>query len=348
MKKINKKSLILIFLILPGLSSNSQDKPVVISNKVGAEIDVKENEKFNLFPLWENFNSAVFYKTNDSGYYVKIKRTEDGKSLKDTIVDLSERNIFNFAYRIEYADELSQGYMPPEGKYTLDTANNMFKVTISGTYRDLFPFVKPGKKLPLLDPFFGFGISYSYAFVDLSPVASFFRNVEGYFQKQGYNVPSNNTDFNTHHMYMFNCNFRLFKTLSLEVEAGKSPGDIDLWYAGMYFNYIHKFKNLRWFRPQIAAGLASYSYYTEHKYGTIIDPENGGVLDKIVCRGGGRGFILKMGLDIGIETGQTIPIALNVSLSRSFFPEITNSMYGYMTRVNFSSFRFSTGMRIYI
>ncbi|MGA2668952.1 MAG: hypothetical protein ABSF32_08545 [Ignavibacteria bacterium] len=348
MKKINKSSLILLLLILSIHITNSQDKTVIISNKVGAEIDKKENEQYNLFTYLENFYSAVFYRTDKDKYYMKVRTIDDNKSVKDTIINLSERNIFNFAYRVENAHDINRGYMPPEGKYTLDTMNNMLKVTISGIYPDLFPFVKPGKKLPLVDPSFGFGISYSYAFVDLSPVASFFRNVENYYQQQGYGVPSNNLNFSSHHMYLFYFDVALYKTLNIEIEAGKSPGDVDLWYAGMYLGYTQKFKNLRWLRPQIAAGYGGFSYHTEYSYGTIVDPQYGGVLDKIISGGGSTGFMIKAGLDIAVTSEQTSPIAFNISVSRSFFPDISNNTYGYMTKVNLSSYRFSAGLRIYL
>lgn len=347
MKKIIKNSTILLLFILFAHTSSSQDKPVILSNKLGAEIDIKENEEYKLFTYIENFNSAVFYKTNDGKYYAKVRTVDDNKTVKDTIINFSEKNIYNIAYRIEHAKDVSNGYMPPEGKYTLDTVNNTLKVTFGGKYSDLFPFVKPGKKLPLSDPSFGCGLSYSYVFVDLSPVASYFKNVENYFQQQGYGVPSNNLNFSPHHMYLFYCGIPLYRTLDIEIEAGKSPGDVDFWYAGMYLGYTHKFKNLRWFRPQIAVGWGGYSYSTEYSYGVIVDPEHSGTLDKITSEGGSTGFIIKAGVDFALVTAQTTPMALNISLSRTFFPEITNSDYGYETKLNFSSFRLSAGFRIY-
>ena len=229
----------------------------------------------------------------------------------------------------------------------IDTVKSTLKVITSRKYSDLFAFVKPGKELPLSDPSFGFGISYSYAYVDLSPVASYFTNVENYFRQQGYGVPANNMKFSSYHMYILYCDVPLYKTLGVEIEAGKSPGDVDLWYAGMYLGYTQKFKNLKWLRPQIAVGWGAYSYSTEYSYGVIVDPEHSGRLDRITSEGGSSGFVIKAGIDFALVTGQSAPLALNISLSRTFFPEITNITYGYETKLNLSSYRFSTGFRVY-
>lgn len=213
---------------------------------------------------------------------------------------------------------------------------------------DLLPFVKRGHKPPIVDPRFSFGLSYSYADVDMKPIESFFAIVENNFIGQGYKVPRNNINFSAHSMYLFNFYVRLFNTFGSEFEVANSPNDVNIDYAGAYIDYYLKFADIRWFRPHFAIGWGSYSFNTEHSYGDVqVDP-NGGMLDKIVSKGSSNGIMLKVGSEFGLVGEHSMPIALNLSLSRSFLPEITNDFYGYKTIVDLSSFRFSAGLRVFL
>lgn len=63
---------------------------VIISEKVGEQIEFEEREKYNLFPGIQGFESAVLYKTPDNKYFFKIdyvdNATGEKKILRSPII----------------------------------------------------------------------------------------------------------------------------------------------------------------------------------------------------------------------------------------------------------------------
>ncbi len=75
--------------IIPGYSqvSDADLHPIIISDKVGETIDTLERKQFNLFPIVEDYESAIVYPIGKddpeykSGYVVEITKT-DGKKYR--------------------------------------------------------------------------------------------------------------------------------------------------------------------------------------------------------------------------------------------------------------------------
>ncbi|MFQ5603336.1 MAG: hypothetical protein ACE5HS_08725 [bacterium] len=60
-------------------------EPQVIHELVGDKIDKAEREKYQLFSSVENFQSAIFYKSDSSTFVLQLETFEDGKTHQQTI-----------------------------------------------------------------------------------------------------------------------------------------------------------------------------------------------------------------------------------------------------------------------
>ena len=75
---------------------------VIISERIGEEIDKNEREEFELFPNIKGFQSAVLLKSPDNRYVFRITSLDEqtGK-LKNERVKMSEESIDNIRYQID-------------------------------------------------------------------------------------------------------------------------------------------------------------------------------------------------------------------------------------------------------
>ena len=326
----------------------SQDKLVIISKKVGEEINHKESERYNLFRKYRDLRSIAFYCTAEGKYYARIIYTTSDKKAKDTIIKLSEKSIFKAALQVEFYEDIRKGFYPKNPIYSLDTLDNKYYVRISNVYDDVLPFIESKRKL-IPNPSTGFDISFSYVSLDLSPVESFFEDAENSFRREGWNIPKNNLNFNVSAMYTLNLYIRIYKTFGIEIETGKSIGpDVEFWYSAGFLRYSFDIENLPVIRPYVSVGIGKHSYFTEATYNNAIVSSGGAYLEKITSEGGKVGYFLKTGLEAWAPTeGGYFPICLNAFAAYSYIPEIISTDYGYTTKVKLGGFRFGAGLRIY-
>ena len=327
----------------------SQDSPVIISKKVGEEINPSESVRYNLFRKYQDFRSAAFYRTDEGKFYARIIYQTSDKNTKDTIIELSKRSLFNTALRIEFYKDISEGIHPKNPKFSLDTLDNKYIVKISNVYEDVLPFVDPNRKLRIPNPSSGLGISFSYVSLDLSSVETFFEEAENSFRKDGWSIPKNNLNFNVSKMYTLNLYIRIYETLGIEIETGKSISpDVEFWYSAGFLRYGFDFEKLPFIRPYVAAGIGKHSYFVEKTYNATVS-SSGAYLEKISSAGGKVGYFLKTGFEAWVPTeGGYFPICLSAFTIYSYMPEINSSYYGYTTKVNLGGFRFGAGLRIYL
>ena len=348
MRHTMKISISLLLLFITAEFSISQDKPVILSEKVGDILDSQEGEKYDLFRNYQNFKSAFFYRSSEGKYYVKIIYQTSDKNTKDTIIELSEKKIFNTALRIEFYKDISEGIYPKNPKFSLDTLDNKYFVKITNVYKDVLSFVDANRKL-IPNHSSGLGISYSYVSLDLRPVESFFEEAENVFRREGWNIPKNNLNFNVSAMYTFNLYFRIYKNFGIEFETGKSISpDVEFWYSAGFLRYRFDLEQLPVIRPFVSAGIGKHSYYVEKTYNATVDP-SGAYLEKISSGGGKVGYFLKTGFEAWApnEVGY-FPICLNGFVIYSYIPEIKSTDNGYTTKVKLGGFSFGGGLRIYL
>ena len=89
----------LLFVSIVILSSNrscAQEKEgeiIIISERVGQEVDLEERNKYNLFPAIKGFQSAVFLKLPDGSYVLKITYLDE--TIGEEKVERIPRNELN-------------------------------------------------------------------------------------------------------------------------------------------------------------------------------------------------------------------------------------------------------------
>lgn len=115
-------TLFVFLFFLPGFI-NAQDsvRVIILSDKVGEEIDKQERTSYHLFERFRTFEKAVFFQDSDSFYFCKLTYSDKNR-MKDTIIAYSYKLIRNIAMRIEYFNELTSGV-------TIDDALNRVKLT---------------------------------------------------------------------------------------------------------------------------------------------------------------------------------------------------------------------------
>ncbi|MBC8484674.1 MAG: hypothetical protein H8D45_01370, partial [Bacteroidetes bacterium] len=150
-------------------------------------------------------------------------------------------------------------------------------------------------------------------------------------------------------MYTLNLYIRIYETLGIEIETGKSISpDVEFWYSAGFLRYGFDFEKLPFIRPYVAAGIGKHSYFVEKTYNATVS-SSGAYLEKISSAGGKVGYFLKTGFEAWVPTeGGYFPICLSAFTIYSYMPEINSSYYGYTTKVNLGGFRFGAGLRIYL
>jgi len=63
---------IVLFLVGQLYAQEEEGEIIIISKRVGKEIDQEEREKFKLFQEIKGFQSAVYIKLPDNRYFLKI------------------------------------------------------------------------------------------------------------------------------------------------------------------------------------------------------------------------------------------------------------------------------------
>ena len=350
MRHAIKISISILFVFITAGFTMSQDTPIIISKKVGEIVDSQEGEKYELFGKYQNFKSATFYRTAKGKYYAKIIYQTSDMNTKDTIIELSEKKIFNTALRIEFYKDISEGIHPKNPKFSLDTLDNKYYVRISNVYKDVLPFVEPNRKLRIPNSSTGLGISFSNVSLDMNSVKSFFEEAENSFRREGYDIPNNNLNFNVSTMYTLNLYIRIYETFGIEIETGKSISpDVEFWYSAGFMRYSFDLEQLPGIRPFVSAGIGKHSYYIEATYNKAVVDPSGAYLDRISSGGGKVGYFLKTGFEAWVPTdGGYFPICLNAFAIYSFIPEIESIDNGYTTKVKLGGFRFGAGLRIYL
>lgn len=338
----------LIFAVfLTGLAF-SQEKPIIISTKVGEQIDAAERIKFGIIGgSFKDFQSAVFYRTSSRKYTVKIKFLNSANTERDTIIDTDENSVFTTALRVEFFNDLSKNRGPMNPKFSIDSTGDHYFVKISNVYPDKLPFAVTNGKHKNRYSEGGFGVSASRVWIDFSPVKNFFDAAENSFRQSGYTITPTNLNFDSPVMYAFDFYIRIYRTWGIDFEAGKSMGsDIDFWYSGGYISYHLELKKPGGVIPFAAVGAGKYSYYVEGIYNAPL--EGGAYLEKISSGGGAVGLFVKTGIDIGPSTGTYyLPFCFNVFASYSHFPKVKSTDYGYDTKLNLGGIRLGAGLRFY-
>ena len=112
---MSRKSILSIVLFIstflltfvPLVAQEEQGEIIIISERVGKEIDREENDKFKIFEGINGFQSAVYIKLPDGRYFLKITyRDEKTGEIKISRVLQSEASIKNRRNYIDRFEEI--------------------------------------------------------------------------------------------------------------------------------------------------------------------------------------------------------------------------------------------------
>ena len=96
------------FLIIIPLFAQEEGEIIVISEKVGKEIDKEESDRFKLFGDIKGFQSAVYLQLPDSSYFLKITYLDDKTGeIKISRIQQSEVSIKNRGIYIDRFEEIN-------------------------------------------------------------------------------------------------------------------------------------------------------------------------------------------------------------------------------------------------
>jgi len=100
-------SICFVSFLFNQLNAQEENEIIIISERVGKEIDLKENEKFKIFPNITGFQSAVYVKLSDNNYFLEISYLDNETGeLKVKRIEQSETSIKNRGLYIDRFEEL--------------------------------------------------------------------------------------------------------------------------------------------------------------------------------------------------------------------------------------------------
>ncbi len=98
---------IVLFSLCQLCAQEKEGEIIIISERVGEIIDSEEREKFKLFNSVAGFQSAVYFKTDDNRFFLKITyQDEETGELKVQLVQPAETSIKIRGYYIDNFEEL--------------------------------------------------------------------------------------------------------------------------------------------------------------------------------------------------------------------------------------------------
>lgn len=302
MKRRAKYYLLLALVCGAGtISADDSIGVVTLSPRVGAVIDVQEKVTFGLFSHIPRFIRAVFYINKDSAFYC-IVTSQAGTATTDTIIPYGRYMLLMIAEKINHYEELKAG------RYTM--GSDPAKLEIVGgskighgpgmlqhkNYNDVLPlagFAAVGDN-PDDFPCMSFGVGLSSYYPDFSGLNSAFNTIEDRYRSRRFAVPHISPGIDTHTLFSLLLGVHFSGKSSLLFEA-TSVDNIKMLSA----HYLYRFAQIRpWFHLLAGGGIGQYHFSGRVPYNQPIDT-NYHYLDEINYKGGGIGYSLLVGMEIG-------------------------------------------------
>ncbi|MFA6571616.1 MAG: hypothetical protein WCT77_10325 [Bacteroidota bacterium] len=357
---------------------------VIVSSRLGYEIDQEEREYFHLFQNINNFHQAEFY-TNQKKEFFAILHLEKRKGVfLDTIINkYSENYILMLSEQIEHYED----YM--KGKYEL--GNSPAKIIIDNTpamivfgseiskfnllndslYKDkkfkeqtvnlrksksnfltdTIPFAKNKFSDEFTEyPRFNVFAGAYYFSPDLSALDKAFTAIEQVYTKQGYYLKSQKAfSLIMHYDVGMACRWRL---LSIEME-GSSNFEEDNKFYSLSLNGSYYFKERGGdFTPFAGAGIGVFSLRAKHNYySSRISPvdNNGGysTLEFINADLGTVGYNMNAGIEFFNNWNYSLKLFVKYYLFPELKSDISQSDIFEKYKLNLSSFVIGCRFDIY-
>ena len=302
-----------LLAVCSSLVAQDSVKTVILSPRVGQEIDSTERAYFRIFSHIIGFERATMFQRSDSSYFVRVTFQPVYGTMRDTIIDFPEIQVFMTAEKINHFEGIIDGSyrlgMDParptyaDGKTTSGKnagLQNHGTNIGSGLYADWLPLVPDSVDELLIDDpigiWMGVGLS-SYA-PDYCGLSVAYRAVEGKYRAQGILVGHREPSFGSSTVLWLNFKFRLSGEFLILLDAGTQlDGEVGFKAAAASLQY-----NLRMFsqgavHPYVAAGIGHYRISATQQYGSSIG--QGITLDALLIDAASFGYSFSVGIEGG-------------------------------------------------
>jgi hypothetical protein len=250
---------------------------VILSERVGPEIDAAEREKFHLFPQVEGFERAVIVENSaDSTFYARIDVGDKGGNHWKMTVKYSLVTLLSMAEKINHFQEIVDGkYVwgsdpaklqilggPPVTWRDIDAGS---KSTLQAAQRssDLLPFWNGTPPVALVSyPRLGASIGVSTYQPDLSGINELVTLTEEAFQGGGYPIRHVPPNLTLDPLVWYSLTLDISSSFRLVLDAAKASNNEGLTFklAGASLLYNIPLKSIDFLKPYIGLGFARYSF----------------------------------------------------------------------------------------
>jgi hypothetical protein len=328
---------------------------IIISPRVGAEIDVQEREQFKLFQNIKNFSRAVFYFVPDSTYFCRVDlQTASGAS--DTMLRCSKGYLLRLGEWINHYEAFVAGeYKMGDSRTTLRVIGGN-EITddriIHGkgqagkfSWKDFLPFGSAADSLDNEEyPNWDFGVGLSSYSPDFSGLNGAYSAIESRYRRPGFPIARVNPDFSIPALVWYSIKIKFSSRSALLLETARNAGgDVGFTAVSASYLYYPDIFEKKWLRPYVGGGIGKYYFSGTAKHGEPVDSSYQ-FLDEIKSEGGSNGIALLGGIELGSPNGFALSISLNYLLVKDIeilLPEgvsatVRLSSLVYGTRFSFS------------
>jgi opacity protein-like surface antigen len=305
-----------------GAIAQDSGKVIIISPRVGADIDGQEREQFKLFQNIKNFSRAVFYLAPDSTYFCRIE-LETASGARDTILRSSKAYLLRLGELINhYEDFIAGNYRMGDDRTTLLdlSGKNVAVDRILKNFHqwsDVLPFAAKGDDREIEEfPNWDFGVGLSSYSPDFSHLNGAYSAIESRYRRPGFPIAHDNPDFSIPALVWYSIKIKFsFRSALLLETARNAGGDVGFTAVSASYLYYPDIFGKKWLRPYVGGGIGKYYFSGTVKHGEPVD-SSFQFLDEIKSEGGSNGIALLGGIELASPNGLALSISLNYLLAK--------------------------------
>jgi opacity protein-like surface antigen len=337
MKKLSflESCAIIIFLIISSVNyAQDSSKIVILSDEVGAVIDLNERNNYGFFtPFKENFIHAFIFLTPDSQYNCKV-RYKSGELLKDTVLVYNYGSIRSMATKVQYMESQKKGItnfdLQNDVKLKFadgEEVKNIITIDSRKTISEL-PYKKnaPLYKLnsnysQFIENDFEAGFSAGVIFnkTKFEGLNQLFNVLEENIPEEPYVIEKSNASFEASPLLRFSGIIIYRKTLMGEIgyDFNITDGNYPVpSYQSLSFSLSYLFQILENLSPYFSIGYSGAKFKIVQNYGIQVN-NSSGTLESITFEGISKGFKGSAGVLYDVSKN----LSINLFGSYKFFPE---------------------------
>lgn len=265
-----------------GIFAQDSIQVVILSDKVGQEIDAREREYYHLFSPIDGFQSARIIRTPDGKFEVRFLYAGPDGKVSSKILQYEGVTLLNMAEKVDHFEELKSGtYAMGSRPAKLQVVNAKTllpeEITVKIPERQeaeistttLFPNVNPEPPIDLQKfPRFRCGAGISEYSPNADAVSSMLNRIEQAARNEGYSMFTQKILLDLSFLYGFTLGVDITRDISVELETGKAEGNANVSLKTVSFSLVYYVNNftIGFLRPYLGVGIARYNLAAGRKY----------------------------------------------------------------------------------